>query len=342
MDNTQEEPRAATAIGWLSAWAAAATGPDGFWRTHRVGGQFRTASGSQLLAEAIGALIGCRPEIEAVVEVGAGDAALLTRLRSAMPALRFAAVELRPGPNGQSGVDWRIGHWDVKQCRWRGPAAGLFEDLDRPTMIICAEWLDELPCPVASWDGTMWRELLVRPDGSESVGGRLQPADDDWLHRWWPSPAVGTRAECGLSRDLAWSAMITSLRATGGLALMIDYGHTRDDRPYAGSLTGYADGRQVVARPDPMINLTAHVAIDAVAAAGERSGAITEFMIDQRTALGRFLPEPDVDPRPGPLGRLQRASELRMLTDTLGHHRWLLQSINLPSPTSTCQREEAL
>ncbi|WP_168207369.1 SAM-dependent methyltransferase [Microlunatus elymi] len=339
---TDDPSSVGPALDWQSVWAAAATGPAGFWRTHRVGGQFRTASRTSQLAEAIATLIGRSPELENVIEVGAGDGTLLTGLRTRLPGPRYAAAELRPAPAGVApagsgtppdsdteigaGVDWRIGHWDVEQRRWHGPAAELFGDLDRPTMIICVEWLDDLPCPVVGWDGTTWRRLLVHPDGSESLGPTLRGATDDWMQHWWPDAEPGDRAECGITRDDAWRSLISALTRCGGLALMIDYGHTRDSRPRAGSLTGYVDGRQVPARPDPAINLTAHVAVDAAAAAGESAGASTEFLTDQQHALARLLPNAD-NPSLGTLGRLQQRSERRLLTQTLGDHRWLLQRV---------------
>ncbi|HEY9294023.1 MAG TPA: SAM-dependent methyltransferase [Microlunatus sp.] len=332
MHNAGDDLGAVPITDWQSAWTAAATGPAGFWRTHRVVGQFRTASGSALFAEAIASLIKQWPGIEVVIEIGAGDGSLVNRLRAELPTLQYAAVDLRTDPAEGPDVDWRIGQWDVQRHQWQGPAAELLAGLNRPTMIICAEWLDELPCPVARWDGEVWHELLARADGSEVVGGALRAAEDAWLRRWWPAPEAGARAESGLSRDLAWTAMLEGLRRAGGLALMIDYGHTRGDRPFAGSLTGFVDGRQVAARPDPMINLTAHVAVDAVAAAGEAVGAATDFMIDQRTAINRLLPRVGPKRSADVLDRLQLDSERRMLTETLGDHHWLLQRV-VPQPT---------
>ena len=75
------------------------------------------------------------------------------------------------------------------------------------------------------------------------------------------------RAEIGRPRDDAWADAVGA-RAAAGCALAVDYGHLRADRPPVGTLTGYRGGRQVPPVPDGRCDVTAHVAIDAVAAAG--------------------------------------------------------------------------
>jgi SAM-dependent MidA family methyltransferase len=64
-----------------------------------------------------------------------------------------------------------------------------------------------------------------------------------------------------------------------GLAIAVDYGHTRSGRPVGGSLRSYRDGRSVPVLPDGSRDVTAHVAVDSVAAAV--GGAVTT----QREAL---------------------------------------------------------
>jgi hypothetical protein len=108
---------------------------------------------------------------------------------------------------------------------------------------------------------------------------------------------------------------------------MIDYGHLLDDRPAHGTLAGYQHGRPVLPRPSPAINLTAHVAVDSVRAAGEAAGARTELLVRQREAVRRLLPVPGRTDPSGTLARLQLAGERRLLADTLGDHWWLVQSV---------------
>ncbi|WP_368073150.1 SAM-dependent methyltransferase [Streptomyces sp. WMMB 322] len=81
----------------------------------------------------------------------------------------------------------------------------------------------------------------------------------------------GLRAEIGLPRDEAWAAAVGTLAQ--GLAVAVDFAHFREDRPPFGTLTAYLDGREVRPVPDGSRDLTAHVAMDACAAAGARAAA---------------------------------------------------------------------
>lgn len=330
---SERVPRSST---WHRAWADAATGATGFWRSQRVADHFRTASNSRLLAQMIARLLRTRPQITSVVEIGAGDGRLLRALRPLLPRIRLTGVDLRPAahPTDLIGIEWQVGHYDTFDARWhpQPPAVRTGES----TMIICAEWLDDLPCPVAAPDGEQWREVLVRADGSELLGDRLPAVHAEWLRRWWPTPTPDdgqpeVRAEVGSTRDRAWAGLIASLRDSGGTALMIDYGHRIGDRPTAGSLTAYAAGRQQRPRPDPAINLTADVAVDAVAAAGVEAGATTDLLITQRQAVEQLLPsqagEPAADRGSDPLRRLQERSERHAIGSVLGDHWWLLQDV---------------
>jgi cytochrome P450 len=61
------------------------------------------------------------------------------------------------------------------------------------------------------------------------------PDDTDWLERWWPLREPGDRAEIGRTRCAAWAAVLRRLRR--GLAVAMDYSHTRAARPVYGTLT---------------------------------------------------------------------------------------------------------
>jgi SAM-dependent MidA family methyltransferase len=130
-------------------------------------------------------------------------------------------------------------------------------------------------------------------------------------------------------------------RVRAGVALAVDYGHEAPARPRGGTLTGYRDGRQVPPVPDGSVNLTAHVALDSVAAAGRAAGAGDTRLDDQRTALLTL----GVDPRRPPVNRartdpegyvraLARAGEAAELTDRsgLGAFRWLVQGVGITVP----------
>ena len=74
--------------------------------------------------------------------------------------------------------------------------------------------------------------------------------------------------------------------------MAVDYGHTRDDRPPFGSLRSYRDGQEVDVLPDGSRDVTAHVAVDAVA---ERSGAVVRRQRDVLRELGVSGARPDLD-----------------------------------------------
>ncbi|WP_195908935.1 SAM-dependent methyltransferase [Microlunatus sp. Gsoil 973] len=322
---------------WYDAWRDSALGAGGFWHSERPGDHFRTAAGGTgLLAQMLLALI-AGSEISTVVDLGAGDGRLLAEIGALAPRLRLIGLDVRTAPPGlPPAAAWLRGQWDAGASLWHplegvrppGPLRSVVRSVvprdGAPMLIVCAEWLDELPAVVAVSQRAGWRQVLVDVNGAESVGGPVPAADAAWLDRWWTD---GSRAESGFTRDAAWSAVIDCLRPSGGVAVMIDYGHRRGGRLAAGSLTGYRRGRQVLPRPSAETNLTAHVAVDSLQAAGEASGARTELMISQREAVDRLLPGPGRTERSDTLARLQEVSERRLLADALGDHWWLVQSV---------------
>lgn len=116
-------------------------------------------------------------------------------------------------------------------------------------------------------DADVPRLVLVRQDGTERLGEPLSCAEAEWLARWWPqAPEAGLRAEIGLPRDTAWASAVATVDR--GLAIAVDYAHTRDTRPPFGTLTGFREGRETAPVPDGSCDITAHVALDACAEAG--------------------------------------------------------------------------
>ncbi|MDG4791332.1 SAM-dependent methyltransferase [Micromonospora sp. WMMD1102] len=327
-------------IGWRAAMTTALYGDQGFFVTGAgPTAHFRTSAHMPLLGAALlrlldrlDAALG-RPDPLQLVDVGAGRGELLgTLARLAPPALaarlRLTAVELAPRPDGlPEWVDWRP------------------EPPERIVgLLLATEWLDNVPLDVAEPGPGAWRRVLVDPaDGTESPGGPLDPAEAAWLDRWWPLPAdqcPPDRVEIGLPRDLAWAEAVGSLHR--GLALAVDYGHLRKARPRHGTLTGFRAGRQVGPVPDGSRDLTAHVAIDSVAAAGTAVAGQPYTLVEQHTALralgvdGRrpALALASTDPA-GYLRALAGASTAAELTDPagLGGHWWLLQPVGVePDP----------
>ncbi|MER6074761.1 SAM-dependent methyltransferase [Streptomyces sp. NPDC001817] len=250
--------------GWRAAAAAALYGPEGFYRRPEgPAGHFRTSvHASPLFAQAVSRLL-CRvdealgrPPVLDFVDMGAGRGELVTGVLAALPAdvaarVRGYAVELADRP---AGLDARITWLDTPPATVTG-------------LLFANEWLDNVPVDVAEVDAAgVARLVLVADDGTERLGEAVTGAEADWLARWWPLPAEeGLRAEIGLPRDLAWAWAVA--RVARGLAVAVDYAHTVDTRPPFGTLTGFREGRETAPVPDGSCDITAHVALDACAAA---------------------------------------------------------------------------
>lgn len=324
---------------WRRATERALYGPGGFYRRGPgPGAHFRTSVHvSPGFAEALVRLLGevdaalGRPDRLDLVDVGAGRAELLTGMLAAAPAslaarLHCVAVELAERP---AGLDPRITWRSAPPARITGLA-------------IANEWLDNVPVDVVEVTPDGPRMVLVDPhSGGERPGGAPPPDDAAWLARWWPLAEPGGRAEVGRHRCTAWAGLLRRVR--GGLALAVDYGHVRADRPACGSLAGYRDGRMVPPVPDGRCDITAHVALDACAAAGRDAGARATAVLTQRAAL-RGLGVTDSRP-PLELARTDPRRYLREVSaastaaellapDGLGAFTWLAQtmSIALPDP----------
>jgi SAM-dependent MidA family methyltransferase len=308
---------------WFDAWVESAYGADGFWRMHSPEEHFRTASTSgPMIAQLLAALADRHDEITSVIDVGAGNGRLLGELSAIRPDLHLLGIDLRTRPKGLAAqVSWAQDLWDVRYGCWTSGEAGAALAQPEPVMIICCEWLDDLPCPVVAQHADGWREVIVNDDGQEQAGPRLEGEQLAWADRWWPG---GERAEIGLTRDRAWVELVKMIIERGGCALMIDYGHAAGRRPVSGSLAAYRDGRALEPVPGTSVNLTAHVAVDAVRAAGEEVGATTAFCGLQSEVVPELL---QTESHPDPLVDLDRRSQHSALSSQYvwGSHWWLLQ-----------------
>lgn len=318
-------------VRWREAMAAALYGADGFYVRPGAGpaGHFRTsAHASPLFAGALLRLLAKldaalgRPDPLDLVDLGAGRGELLSALAEAAPPelaarLRPTAVELAPAP-------------PAHQFSWRDTVpTGL------TGLVLATEWLDNVPVDVATVDPDRTvRYVLTDPaTGEEALGEPVTGPDADWLIRWWPLTVPGSRAEIGRSRDVAWADTVASVHR--GAALAVDYGHLRGERPPLGTLTGFRDGRELPPVPDGSRDLTAHVALDAVARAPGRAGPVLVRQAAALRALGLDGARPPLalahrDPA-GYLRRLAGAAAAAELTDPagLGGHWWLLQPVGL-------------
>jgi SAM-dependent MidA family methyltransferase len=326
--------------------AEALYGETGFYRRERPAAHFRTSvHASPLFATALAGLVGRvdtalgRPERLDLVDVGAGTGELLTGILAAVPGelrdrLRPVGVEVAERPAGlPAGIGW----------------SGAVPEL--AGLLVANEWLDNVPADVVELTAAGPRVVLVDDAGEESLGPPVSGADRGWLDRWWPMAEIGARAEVGLARDVAWAGAVGRVRR--GVAVAIDYAHAQADRAAGairyGTLAAYRDGRSVRPVPDGSCDLTAHVALDAcAAAAAEPPARVTSTVLtSQRAALralglhGRRPPGALAGSDPAAyLVALARAGQAAELTDPagLGGFTWLVQAVGVPLPLPPVQR----
>lgn len=309
---------------WRTAWERANLA---FYAREKPADHFRTSTSySDVIGPAFLALMDAHTTSETlqVVDVGGGDDLLLTTMRTAWlesgrdPALlECTFVDIRPAET----LDIVSIVGDARSC-----LADAFPQGIRG-LLIAHEWLDDIACDVVEVDdrGTRRLVLVDVETGRESLGPALSDTaavrdygfDErgiEWLDRWWPTSHDGARAEVGIPRDDAWR-LCTDL-VHEGLAIMVDYTHTRETRDSRGTLGGYVGGRRVPPIPDGRCNITAHVAVDSLAAVSPMTRC---RMRSQRDALAQVRLHGDS------LARLRTEGRLATLraANGLGNFTWL-------------------
>ncbi|ASY33503.1 MULTISPECIES: SAM-dependent methyltransferase [unclassified Streptomyces] len=347
-------------------YRSAGPGPAAHFRTSVHASPLYARAVARLLTE-VDTALGTPPALD-FVDIGAGRGELLTGVLAALPPATAArvrpyGVERAPRPEG---LDARIGwgeeipghgltgllfanEWldnvpvDVVETDGEGVARIVLvapdgsERLGEPVSGADAEWLarwwpmgEGAVCSgtgagggvgsgsaAAGLRGAAGRR--VEPEGGAEPGVRAEP---------------GLRAEPGTGRDAAWAAAVSHLGR--GLAVAVDYAHSAHTRPAFGTLTAFRAGREVAPVPDGTTDLTAHVALDACAAATAHHGPAT--LTRQREALralglaGSRPPLSLASTDPAAYVRaLAAAGEASELTDPagLGAFGWLLQTVGL-------------
>ncbi len=198
-----------------------------------------------------------------VIDAGSADGVLLQQLARDFDDLHLIGIDLRERPVGlDGGIEWITG--DIREITAEFKAT--------VGVVVAHELLDDIPCNCIEVDADgVARLVIVDPATLElELGPAVPPGElQDWLERWWPAERPYLRAEIGNTRDDTWAGITGML--SRGFALAIDYGHVDAERRSGfwdgGSLTGYRDGSVVRPTPDGTCNITAHVAMDAIAAA---------------------------------------------------------------------------
>jgi len=259
----------------MPAWDQALYGERGFYRqVAGPAGHFSTASQGvpqigELLARAVLELMATEG-LDTFVDVGCGRGELLEQVHRLGPHVRCIGVDIVARPQLSEPIGW-----------FQSPGGRqLPDELDAltDTLAFANEWLDVVPCPVGEMDedGELREVLVNAASGEERLGDPVSGTDRLWCQWFWPIDRLepGDRLEIGETRDTAWDDLVS--RVASGLAVAVDYGHTIDSRPPAGTLTGFKQGRQVLPVPDGSCDLTAHVSMDSLT---------HDELVDQRTAL---------------------------------------------------------
>lgn len=260
---------------WQQAWDRALYGEKGFYRQAAgPAGHFSTATQGvpQIGRQLAGALLKLMDQegLDTFVDMGCGRGELLEQVHDLAPQLRCLGVDVVARPELSMPIGWL-----------QSPGGEqLPDELDglTNTLVFANEWLDVVPCPIAELDedGELREVLVDAATGEEQLADPVTGAGRQWCELFWPVEGLepGDRVEIGQTRDVAWDNLVSRLGS--GLAIAVDYGHTIDDRPPQGTLTGFRQGRQVMPVPDGSCDLTAHVAMDSLT---------HDDLMDQRTAL---------------------------------------------------------
>jgi len=257
---------------WNAAWEEAAFGPSGFYVQQHPYAHFATSVSQDGLASTLlPYLHSALNQLESVtvVDVGAGNGDLGVKLHELLETnqrsrVHFLALDVRPRPaHLPQSIEWI-----------QGDARTTIASLTPGNLLLIAhEFLDDLPCDVVEVDEAGIAHLGVMDQESRRLTFGPLLCDPEhhtqiqWLEKWWPTQRPLMRAEIGSSRDDFWN--LATSRVVAGFAIAIDYSHFHLDRKRGlwdgGTLAGYRDATTTTPIADSSVNLTAHVAMDAIA-----------------------------------------------------------------------------
>jgi NADH dehydrogenase [ubiquinone] 1 alpha subcomplex assembly factor 7 len=151
---------------------------------------------------------------------------------------------------------------------------------DRPILLIGNEFLDALPIQQFQYHAGQWHERLVGTDG-EILSLGLAPEPESMVQK---PAAEGSILEISPAIQGLIFTTAEKLKAAGGYALFIDYGHIK---------SGFGETLQAMQKHgfvDPLLapgesDLTAHVDFEAVAKAAKAQGLAVHGPIDQASFL---------------------------------------------------------
>jgi SAM-dependent MidA family methyltransferase len=272
-------------------------------------GDFTTAPEiSQMFGELIGLWLADlwtragTPADAVYLELGPGRGTLAADALRAMRAARLAPevhfVETSPALRGLQAERF-------PDATWNDDLATVPEG--RPLLVIANEFFDALPVrqlvrTERSWSERLvgWRDQAFVPLAGPSLGSEFVPAH-------LRSAPLGTVIETSPASVAVVCRLAQMVRASGGAALIIDYGHDRTspgDTLQAVSQHAFADPWKAPGERD----LTAHVDFEALGAAARAEGVRVHGPVGQ----GAFLQALGIDARAATLSRAApaRAEEI--------------------------------
>jgi NADH dehydrogenase [ubiquinone] 1 alpha subcomplex assembly factor 7 len=255
------------------------------------GGDFVTAPEiSQIFGELIGLWVAAvwqsldSPSAFRLIELGPGRGTLMAdalRALTVLPACRTAVhidlVEISPILQERQRLTLAP-HRDAIRIAWHGSIDTIPVDL--PTIVIANEFFDALP--IRQWirRGGLWRERRIGREGEQLVFVDGDAASGIPL----PLATDAAIAETSEQAAAVAAALGGRISATGGAALVVDYGH--DGKRLGDSLQAIRGQA-----PAPVLeacgecDLTAHLDFAALAAAFAAAGLETAGPVTQ----GRWL-----------------------------------------------------
>jgi NADH dehydrogenase [ubiquinone] 1 alpha subcomplex assembly factor 7 len=207
------------------------------------------------------------------------------------------------------------------QIEWKSRIEDLAEG---PLILVANEFLDVLPIRQFVKSGKLWRERCIGTDTHGSLASVLGPAlaDPSILPAGHEVEPEGAVFEHSPAREAWVETLSARIAQTGGVALLIDYGH---------AISGFGDTFQAIrahAHADPLsepglADLTSHVDFVTVSAAAQRGGA----MVSPVKTQGDFLSAMGMAERaarlgsgksPGEQERIRAAAERLVLPGHMG------------------------
>ena len=243
------------------------------------------------------------------VELGPGRGTLAADARRAMRAAAFDPpvhlVEISPVLRAAQAKL-------VPDACWHHDLSSL--PGDGALLVVANEFFDALPVRQLEATQSGWRERLVGHDGARFFPAPGPSVPDGLIPDTLRDAPPGTIVETSPAATAVAAGLAARLKAQGGAALIVDYGHAR---------TGTGDTLQAVARhafADPWADpggrdLTAHVDFEALAASASGEGVRT---FGPR-AQGEWLEAMGIGARSAALSRSrpERADELAAARERL-------------------------